>query len=513
MSSAYDASGFAIKLGRYAVGPDSTLTDPLLIGRVRDYRRRVGGRMDALDRGDLRRRVPKGKYHVSRKIDGEFTVLVFDGEEAFTINPGGTVRIHLPFAAEAAACLKKAGWKSALIAGELYVRRSDDKRPRVHDVVSVARQPSSEEDLGQLGFAVFDIMDKDGEVWEEDYAVTWKTIQEIFPDTGAVHQVETKVDQSREDIDKWFGQWVEGEGAEGVVARSDAGGSYKIKPRHTVDLVVVGFAEGINDRAGLLHDLLLAVVRPDGFFHLAGRVGGGFSDEERRGFLSDFADIAVDSSFTEVNRDRIAYQMVKPIKVCEISCLDLIATTTRGGSINQMVIRWDENESCWHPERRLPLVSIISPEFIRLRDDKEAGPEDTGVSQLTRLVEIEDIDKTLDDFESPRSEVLRRVVHTKVLKGRTMVRKLMLWKTNKDQCSQDFPAYVLYLTDFSPNRKTPMNREMRVSDSLKQMEDYWETFAKKYFVGGWKEVGAEEEAEPMPKAKKKAAKKKAAPEK
>ena len=32
---------------------------------------------------------------------------------------------------------------------------------------------------------------------------------------------------------------------------------------HTLDLAVIGYAEGIDDRVGLLHDLLLAVVRGD----------------------------------------------------------------------------------------------------------------------------------------------------------------------------------------------------------------------------------------------------------
>ena len=34
-----------------------------------------------------------------------------------------------------------------------------------------------------------------------------------------------------------------------------------------------------------------------------------------------------------------------------------------------------------------------------------------------------------------------------------MVRKFVLWKTNKEQ-SEDYPAFVVHFTDFSPNRKT-----------------------------------------------------------
>ena len=96
----------------------------------------------------------------------------------------------------------------------------------------------------------------------------------------------------------------------------------------------------------------------------------------------------------------------------------------------------------------------------------------------------------------PKSEVLRREVVTKVLKGKTMVRKLMLWKTNKSEHDETFPAYVVHLTDFSPNRKDPMKREIRVSNSEEQIEGFYQQLKSKNFVKGWNPVesGEPEEA-------------------
>jgi hypothetical protein len=94
-------------------------------------------------------------------------------------------------------------------------------------------------------------------------------------------------------------------------------------------------------------------------------------------------------------------------------------------------------------------------------------------------------EKTARDLELPRSELLRREVMVKTLKGATMVRKLLMWKTNKEEHDESFPAYVLHLTDFSPNRKDPMNREIRVSNSQKQINDLWEQLHEKFFVSGW----------------------------
>src|SRR5207249_4020526 len=106
----------------------------------------------------------------------EFTVLVFDGKDAFMVNPGGTVRMGLPLLAEAAERLGRAGIKKALVAGELYVARPDGKRPRVHDVVQVARKPSSAADLDTLRFAVFDVL----EPAPTSFPETWNLIQKAF---------------------------------------------------------------------------------------------------------------------------------------------------------------------------------------------------------------------------------------------------------------------------------------------------------------------------------------------
>jgi hypothetical protein len=80
---------------------------------------------------------------------------------------------------------------------------------------------------------------------------------------------------------------------------------------------------------------------------------------------------------------------------------------------------------------------------------------------------------------------VRRAVYTKVLKGETMVRKFVLWKTNKEFAGGDFPAYVLHFTDFSPSRKVPLAREVRVSSSLDQMFNLWSGLVDENIKKGW----------------------------
>ena len=472
-------------LGDYHVGKASEcITDPDILRQVRMRRRQLGRMMMALDRDKAKYRIPAGDYFISRKIDGEFTCLVYRDGESFTVNPGGTVRIGAEFHKRAAKHLKKAGVKSALIGGELYVNRPDGKRAWVHDVVRVARKPENQEAVDSLSFGIFNIYDLDGKNLSMHYADAIKKVQEIFGKDGLVHSVET-ITGDEKAIFKQFSKWVDEEDAEGVVVRSDTAGVFKIKPRHTLDLAVVGFTEGIDDRSGMLHSMLLAVIRKDGSFQIISRVGGGFSDDQRIEILKILQPLVVESEYAETNSDRVAYQMIKPGLVIEISCLDIISRTSHGSTIDRMIIEWHEDKNHWEGIRRLPLCSIISPQFLRIRDDKTANADDVKMSQLSDITEIPDLERVADDLILPVSTVMERIVATKTLKEATMVRKLLLWKTNKEEASRDHPAYVLHLTNYNPNRKEPLQHEIRVSSSEKQIRMLLENWKEKYIVGGW----------------------------
>lgn len=514
MTRLLDPARVEIKLGGYGVAPATALEDITLHPRVQDYRRNMAAQMQPLDHDDIRKRLPPGQFHISRKIDGEFTVLAMRGDEVLSVNPGGTVRVGLPWQQEAAELLRKAGVNEALVCGELHVARREG-RARVHDVSRVARQPQSTEDLESLHFAPFDLMPLDPMASPPPFSETWEKITSYFGSGTRVRPPQAVWGEGVDDVLKQYDDWVLGEGAEGLVVRSDVAGSYKIKPRYTLDVAVVGFTESIDDRQGMLHDVLVAVMRSDRTLHVLGRVGGGFTEDERRAMLSDLKDQIVDSEYAEVNSDHVAYQMVRPNWVIEVSCLDVVSQTTRGAPINRMVLDWDTAAERYKVIRRLPLASVISPQFVRRREDKQVNPQDIRIDQLATIVEIPHVDRDARQMTLPNSEVMRREVYTKVLKGETMVRKFLIWKTNKESSGDDFPGYVLYYTDYSPNRKSPLDREIRVSNSEEQIKQLWDEFVEKNIKQGWKRVAmgeGEAPAEPAAEAKpaKKAAKKAAA---
>ncbi|MEB3257507.1 MAG: RNA ligase family protein [Cyanobacteriota bacterium] len=160
-------------------------------------------------------------YVISRKIDGEFTCLLFSQGVCLTLNPGGTVRVGAPFHQEAAERLAAAGVKEAFLGGELYVRRNDGQRPRVHDVTRVTRKPAIAAEVASLCFTVFDIYRLDGDDYAARDGEALKQAERLFEkgERERVHVVGNTTGE-RDGVFAQYRKWVEKEGAEGVVVRA-----------------------------------------------------------------------------------------------------------------------------------------------------------------------------------------------------------------------------------------------------------------------------------------------------
>lgn len=430
-------------------------------------------------------RLPKTKgLYATRKYDGEFALLFFDGKDMLSVNPGGTVRVGLPAYLEAAKLLKKAKVKSCILGGEIYLKDEPSQAQRVQQVVRVLRNPDSEKQLERLGLAVFDVIEHDGEEVDSTPAV-YNLLDKWFKGGKQAHAAEYVVADTSDEVMEAFTEWVIGEGAEGLVVRHDRAGWFKLKARHNIDAAIIGFSEGSDERKGMLHDLLVAVMREDGTFHELGRVGGGFTDDGRKELAGMLRRRIVPSDYVAVNNDYVAYEMVHPGPVIEISCLDLIPERARGGPVNRMVLEW--NGKRYSALQRMPIVSMISPQFVRLRDDKEATVEDVNIRQISDLVPVPDVERPAIEAKSTPSKLIKREVYTKTMKGNKMVRKILMWKTNKEDEGQ-FPAYVVYLTDFSPNRENALERDIKIAHTEKKAKEQFDQLAKKKFVGGWEKV-------------------------
>lgn len=482
--------------GDYRVGDERAAPEGW-VRAARRVRRHLSRELRPADPPTARRVLPDADYLVSRKADGEFAVLVVADGHAALVNPGGTVRVGLPLLDAARTAL--AEHAPVALAGELVATPPDDRRERVHDVVRIARSPRSDDDLERLRFEAFDLVDLEAAApVDAPLADRWARLGDLLPAGGLVTRVPGRWGRAA-DVHRAFEEWAADGAAEGVVARSDRVGGVKIKERHTLDAAVIGFTVGADDRADLLHDLLVAVLRPDGAFHVLGRVGGGFSDDDRRAIAADLRAIACASTYIETNSDQAAYTLVRPERVVEMTVLDVVTETSTGLPVESMVVHYDAAAERWSPVRRLPLGSPISPQFVRLRDDKAVHPGDVGIDQVTRIVPVDRVDEDASDLDLPASELLKREAFTKASRGALMVRKLLLWKTNKETVA-DYPAYVVLGVDFSPNRKDPLQREIRVAIDEAGATRHYAALRDDYVKTGWELAATDPDpaADPAP---------------
>ena len=480
----FDKKKFTCKFD-YCTGKALDLADPSLHVKAQDYKRRMSGLMRAISAEEAFK-LPKGRvYYVTRKYDGENAMVFFDGEKIISVNPGGTARVGLPCFDEAAELLKKAKVKSCILGAEIYVKEGATGAHPVQQVVRVLRSPPSKKDLEKLGLAVFDVIEAD-ENGVDSSAKVFELLKKWFGKGKRVHLVDMEKTDKIDSVMEQFTEWVVGDGAEGIVLRTDTGAWYKVKLRHNLDVAIIGYSEGQDNRKGMMHDLLVAVMRDDGTFQEFTRVGGGFTEDDRREIAADLKKRIVPSDYVAVNNDYVAYEMIKPGPVMEISCLDMIAERARGGPVKRMVLDWDGKR--YSAVTRMPLVSVISPQYVRMRDDKEAVVDDVNIRQVSELVQVPEADKSAHADDDPASQLLYRDVYTKMMKGKKMVRKLLLWKTNKKDRS-DFPAFVVYLTDFSPNRQNPLERDIKISNTEKTAKKIFDQMAEKNFISGWEKAG------------------------
>ena len=264
--------------------------------------------------------------------------------------------------------------------------------------------------------------------------------------------------------------------------KSDHAPTYKIKPLITLDAVVLGYAEGEGSQEGMLREVLVGLCTDTNEFLNIARVGNGFSDAERKDLLAHFEAKKMDSNYLEVAGTNVAFTMVKPDEVIEFTCLDVITENSKG-TIKKMTLHIEDG--VYAPKFKSPSVSVIAPVFVKFRKDKKANTEDVGISQVNKIISLTDDQSQSVTLE--KSTVLHREVYVKESKGNKMVRKFVVWKTNKEN-SGEFPAYVYHYTDFSPTRKDMLKKEVKVSSSKAQIESYLKTEVSENIKKGWEKV-------------------------
>ena len=455
-----------------------------------DYKKNVASKFMLVEGAKLKSRLVGEEFAVTRKIDGHMQCLFYNEGAVAMLNSNGVQK------AEGLKCLDvfarymgNAGVKSAIIAAELYLP-VEDGRPRCSDV---NRALADEELRSKLALAAFDIIEIDGEPYSsEHYKTTYAELKRLLSITVVratitvtktstlCRPVEMRTAASVDEVAQIYAEWVDGEGAEGLVVHNETHIVSKIKPRHSIDAVCVGYTS--SERG--IRDLMFAVRRDDGKYQVFACGSSGVSDEERITLAERLATKHVESQYVFSDSRGIAYQMVAPEIVFEIRVLELVAASNEGKIKTNALISYDEDKG-WLLDGMTPGVSVSGFAYERERADKSPSISDIRLSQLTDLCPFEESEGGAIALE--KSVLMARRVFKKVAKDKVMLHKFLVWKSNKE-ASGNYPAYVFYHTDYSSTRKELIKRDMAFSSNEEQIMSIFESEIADNIKKGWEEI-------------------------
>ena len=423
--------------------PPGTFTNPAVKPLLDMYRQVVAQRYTPCPPSDLARLLAAPPYHVSRKIDGElwFLLTTDDGPLLVAAN-GRTAHGTAPVLATTLP-------QGTILAGELHVAK-DGTRERVGDVAAALVNAAD-----ALLFAAFDVIAHADTTWRDTTYVDRLTIlQDLLPTSGPVHAIPVTTVEAEADVAGLYTDIVDTTGAEGIIVRCSDGRALKVKPEITIDTAVLGYTTRTGPNGPEVRSLLLGISTGTGSWIPVGTAGNISESVDRTQLLALLEPLNVDSSYRRAASTGQLYRMTRPDILIECRVLDVQVEDSRGKAVRQPELTLTDT---WTVTGQIPAATLINPIVTRVRDDKPDPQRGAGWTQLAPYIP----EPGTHTGALPASDVIRRQVWTKTGKDKTDVRKLVVWRTNKEHIDPAYPAYVVHWTDYSAGRKTPLTREVR----------------------------------------------------
>jgi len=437
---------------------------------ITTYKSKIASRYIPVDAEQIGLKIAESEYYMaSIKHDGHLAFLIIKNGKAQLFDRNGD-ELNVPGITKAAALIKD----DMVLAGELCC--FENQKSMSHREVSAAIAKPAAFDLR---FGAFDLLEFRSEAVNEDVNERLNQLHVLLSKGKEVFAIEQHCFKSRKDIITFFKSAVE-QKAEGVIVKVANGVTYKIKQVHHLDLVVLGYAESTGDREGWLRELLLGLALDEHLFQIIAKCASGFTDQERKDWPAMLQPLHVESEYTEVSGAKTAFMFVKPEVVVEISCLDLINETT-DGAITKAVVSYTSTNGYTH-QSQAPTISLISPVFKRLRNDKKAIPADTGAAQAYALcapLAIETATLNICD-----SQVIIRDIFTKSGKGGVAVRKFVGLNTQKAETGLYAPFLAIF-TDYAAGRKTPLEQDLYLCASETELRNKVKDLKEEHVKKGW----------------------------
>lgn len=255
-----------------------------------------------------------GPVAVEHKLDGIRVQAHRDGEDVRVFSRSGDdITKRLP---EVVAAVRTIPVRSVVLDGEALVWGDDGRPASFQTTGSRVGRNDAPADLGSVPGSVravfFDLLHLDGiDRFGDSSAVRRHLLEQVVPDALLVPRLET----GDVDIAQRFYESAVAAGREGVVIKAPGaiysagrrGSAWiKVKPRHTLDLVVVAAEWGHGRRTGTLSNLHLAAIDGEGDIGsrgatvMLGKTFKGMTDEVLRWQTEQFLSIATDPTDSPV---------------------------------------------------------------------------------------------------------------------------------------------------------------------------------------------------------------------
>ena len=463
------------KLGKAVIETQGTFSNSDLMSKIVAYRKVVASNYVLTSPSDIERKLGLPLL-VSTKLDGELWFLLFDSEWKLVSPTGRVISGAIEILTEAGNSKID---KDCIFAGELHVL--GEKRTRIADVTSTL-SGGDKQDTSKLAFAVFDVVTSPTvSAIGTPYTVRYEEISKIPVGQNFFYAASTATRSSNEVVEIY--EKAIATSSEGLVGRAEDGRSYKIKPTKDLDAAIIGFTERRDaDGSLMVRSILLALLQDGGNWIPVSTTGNIGDNTFRKELHQQLLPQVKPSSYRRTSESSgVMYQLVEPALIAELKCMDLQLEDFQGRPIKHPRLSFGADG--WQVTGWSNSVAVHNSIVVRLRNDKACTPEDIGWSQITRLLPVA---ATTEDATLGESTLMKRQVWTKEGAGKVDVRKLLVWKTNKE--SAGYPAFVVHWTDYSSTRKSPLDREVRLAPNEKEALKIADAMIADNIKKGWSEV-------------------------
>ena len=418
--------------------------------------------------------IPSGKIFVSKKIDGELWLAHINQNGATLFSKGGRFIKEGIIIESLKGCLPS-NIENLIVAGELYCQK--DSRERVGDVSKAI----SEKDFNNLSFAIFDLIKIEGKLLPLNHEKRLEELQSIFKQKNNLKVIETREINDKNDLKDFYEKSVKIENAEGIIIRTGSEITYKVKPSITIDALVVGFTNKVNE-SEKVRSVLLGLKRNDNSIQLIGACGN-LSGSLKEELYRKLEDIECESNFRHSSSDGNLYRFVKPEMVLEVKCTEIQSEDSNAKSIRRMVLEFKNN--IWDPIALTDCVSLIHPVILRERLDKNSDKIDVRISQIECFLDSKKIKEKVKQIELPQSKIYDRKVWTKDGKNGISIRKIITLKTSKSEIWDGWPEWIVFYSDFSSGRKSPLERKLKTAQNEEEANKIVNNLIESNIKKGW----------------------------